>query len=1423
VAIILLVVFILGFGIYCTGNMAINLLPDINVPMVCVQVIYPGASAASVESDVTEKLEDGLTAIAGVTDVDSYSYDNLSAVVLSFDYGTDTKEKKSDISTKLNSITLPDGCTTSVYEIDLNSQALAVLSVTGKESADDTLAKAEKLKSSLTSIDGVESVEILGGGDKIIKITPYVGTELISLLLVQTLSYGSLDIPLGNLTVDGAEVQVRNNSDVSSVEDIKNSPVNIPSSFVTLLASVNQVMDYYEDSTTEDLIALRDDLADGVQQVLADLDKMSYDEVNKLAVLKTYMNIASTYTADQLTTFKTSRYYSEIYKRVEGKTDDELADIADDINEQYPNLSFTISPDLLKVVRDGRLDDIITYRTWLESTDDYRAKNKENEYYELTDDDYLVLARSQTLDVRTFDENDEVKESVPTLVGMNVYPADEFDDVQVKQNIAFARKTSATGLATIGDKKKEAEEKGETYNPTDEECALLFTATDLSEEHPIVMSSMFMAFVRSPHYESNMEILINNREGYGTPISAKDFNDLHNALALEDVMEITLSEKLIGFMRDEDTDFTKLTTASDGSQVYVVPLSKIADVESTEEFSSYAYYYGGQMNITKGIIIKIYKTNGANSSAVVEKVKSIYTEMSKEEGFNVEVNLLDDQSEFISDSISNVLVSMLIGGLLAVIIIFIFLKKVKPSIIISVTMPLSVLAALICMYAMGITLNMVSLGGLAVGIGMLVDNSIVVIEAITKHRENGKTAYRAAVDGVCEVGGALIGSTITTVCVFIPIIFSGGLTGEIFTDLSWAVIFSLTFSLIIAVSVIPTLYSLLNGGDKQMLKASATVTPLEELAASAPEESVEKANDEVGSETGNAAGSETSNAVGGEENLRGKGKAKAFFNKLKQPTIMRGIDKVYRMVLPKVLSKKVVTVCAAVVIFAASAFMVTLTGTEFLPSIDKGQIEVNMSYGANAQIDEVQEDVVKFAEAIKENIPNIDYMSVSVGKNGLLALTDTGIITVQLTTNRHTDNVVNDIRSLAKTSGISGTVTVSEVDGVIASLMSGSSGISVSIMGEDADTLSVIAKEITARLEADEADGFTDVKNSLTEKSTQYRLEFDRLAIANYGLDYSTLVTTLRVGIASYTAATAEIDGQSYSLNVQFDGSVFGEDDLPAKDKLADFIVGYDGTTAIHLKDILVKSEESDEYGIIVEKTDACIRRSNGLSTVTITAQNTKLDDGSASDKLHAIAQAVLSEGGYSDYSFKSSGVSAYLDDAFEGLAVALVISFFLLYAVMAIQFSSFLKPIIIMTSIPFCFTGGFLALVITGTSLNVVSFIGLIMLMGVIVNNAIVMLEKIKQLHDEGMPHYTAVQEACYERLRPILMTTLTTILALIPLAIGVGKGSELMQPLGIVVIGGLLIGTLVTLALVPAVYCIFNRLSAQHPNGKKVEKTKE
>lgn len=1125
VAIVLCTVFVLAFGIYCTAKMPLNLLPDINVPVVCVQTIYAGANAQSVEKDVTQKLEDGLSGLSGITSVTSYSYDNLSAVVLYFDYGTDTDGIKTEIREKLSGVALPDGVTSDVYDIDLNAQPLATLSVTSTDGFNDeqklrsAYEAAKSLSASISAVSGVESVSIKGGATENIAVTPFAGLELLTPLIVQAFSYGQLDLPLGSVTESGGSVQIRNNTDVKCYDDILNTPLTLPAQIVTLLKTVKA-------------------------GIFAECANMGYD---------------------------------------------------------------------------------------------------------LTDADTLK-----------------------TFTGNPLY------------------------LAAIVQKLRENELAG-----------------------ALVFSVELVRFILLSDFE--------------TPASSGG------------------------------------AITSDGGMT--VKTGDIARVERSDDYSSYVYYADGRAQLVKGTVIEVYKSNGANSSAVVDSVKSLYSAFLKNGGreSGISVTLLDDQSEFISDSISNVLVSMLIGGVLAIAVIFLFLKKVRTSLIVAITMPLSVLAALICLYVMGITLNMVSLGGLAVGIGMLVDNSIVVIESISKHRDMGKSAFEAAVDGTAEVGGALFGSTLTTVCVFIPIIFSGGLTGEIFTDLSWAVIFSLAFSLIVALTAIPAFYAMFNG-KKRMLKGSALAPSLpdkkgeEPVAVSEPQ--TEKAAD--------AAVAESS--------------AKSV--KKKRRSVMESITEFYGRILPKILSKKLVTLLVAVVVFGASVGLLFVTGTEFLPSIDKGQVEVTMSFGADAQLDKVERGAFDFAEAMQESIDGIDYMSVSVGKNGLLALTDTAVITVQMKKAGNTKKTVKTIRALAEKDSFGGSVRVREIDGIVAALTSGSAGLSVTIKGEDISTLAEISGKITQKLKDS---GFKDVTDTSVASAKEYDLKFDRYRMEQLGLDYQTLVLTLRIGIASHTACTVTIDGNTYNLKVSFaDGVVTG------RESLENFVVGASGTSVIKLKDICEITETNAE---------TCITRSDGKRMITLSADLPDTDTGAASRKMQDIASGVLKD--YKGYEFETSGVSGYLSDAFGGLAVALVISLFLLYAVMAVQFGSALKPLIIMASIPFCFTGGFVALVITGTTLNVVSFIGLIMLMGVVVNNAIVMLEKIKQLVSDGMEHYTAVVEACKVRLRPIFMTTLTTVLALIPMAIGVGRGSELMQPLGIVVIGGLLLGTLVTLLIVPALYCAVNRVA--------------
>ncbi len=830
------------------------------------------------------------------------------------------------------------------------------------------------------------------------------------------------------------------------------------------------------------------------------------------------------------------------------------------------------------------------------------------------------------------------------------------------------------------------------------------------------------------------------------------------------------------------------------------------------DYDAYAFYDGKQ-----GVKLSVFASQDANAADVVSAVKE---KIAGAGGEGLTVVLTDDRSEFINDSVGNVLVSMLIGGVIAILVIFLFLKKVKPSLIISVTMPLSVLAALLLLFVMGITLNMVSLGGLAVGIGMLVDNSIVVIEAITKRREAGDRPFRAAVNGTAEVAGALVGSTLTTICVFIPILFVGGLCAEIFTDLAWAVIWSLAFSLLVALTVIPTLYALFSP-DRKLLTGSAlaaraalgedNAAPETRAAESSGEKTAAAVADERAEESG-AADEVKARADKGES-----GKA-AGKKRRSHDRIMTATANFYGRLIPAALRHKTVIILVMAALFIASFGLALTAGTEFLPSVDRGQIQVDLTYDAGTDLGEAQSDAELLSGRLKE-LGGVDGVSVSVGVQGLLAFDNTGVISI--TTSGDTTELTQTVRELVRSVRAEGlmphtsSAAVSEIDGIVESLTGGMSDISVTVRGEDPSKLSEISAIVTEITSGEKytSAGFENVSAGETDSLvTEYEVHFDHSKLAAAGIDYATAVLTLRVGLAGQTAATATVDGVDAQVNVSFASGA-----LTSREDLENFALS------------VTADGERITLGSVstIEETTArtVIRKEDGLYAVTLTAEVYGLDSGTAGEMLENAAKEALSRtdpatgdtyanGGYICV---TSGVAEYLSNAFGGLYVALAVSFFLLFGVMAAQFRSVVKPLIIMCAVPFSFTGAFVALAVTGMTLNVVSLVGIIMLMGVIVNNAIVMLEKIAQLHAEGMSHYDAVVEGCRIRLRPILMTTLTTVLALIPLALGLGSGGELMQPLGITVMGGLIIGTIVTLVLIPCIYCGVHGISAARPDGRK------
>lgn len=832
---------------------------------------------------------------------------------------------------------------------------------------------------------------------------------------------------------------------------------------------------------------------------------------------------------------------------------------------------------------------------------------------------------------------------------------------------------------------------------------------------------------------------------------ASDYEELLNDLKID--LPLTVSDELISFIMQTAIPMDKEATA-EGNVNLNVKISDVATVETVTTYPTKSYYNG-----SASVTLQVYGISGANTTAISEAVKQ---ELEKNNNLSSEIILLDDQAKFINDSIENVISSMLIGGVLAIIVIFLFLKKVRTSLIIGITMPFSILCTLICLYFMGITLNMVTLGGLAVGIGMLVDNSIVLIESITFERDKGKTAFQAAVDGTKPVAGSLLASTLTSICVFFPILFTTGLTEMIFADLSWSVIFSLTFSLIVALTVIPTLYCLIYN-EKHVLTGKI----FEKAKNSINEKKAKKQTEK---------------------------NTKAPENAQKRQKLSARAMGVYESFLRKCLKVRWLVLGIAVVVFAGSMTLAFLTGTEFLPSVDQKTIEIKIDFDASDNLETCEQQTMAVYDELLTSIPNIQHLSVNVGKNGLASTHPTGAIRLILNEKaKDTTLVLDDVRAITDKHELN--VTVTEVDGVLAALMSGIGGISnvsVSISGDNVDTLKEISNKVRARA-LTEKTYFKSVTDNLTDQILEYKISIDKMKCLELGIDYTVAIATLRVGIAGHTACTAEINGEKIDVTVSFAEGTINE----YYKGIENVVIGAGTNGTVTLKDVAT---------ITPEYTRTVIKKENGKNVMTLSVESSGIDNGTASKEFSKIVSEVLTE--YDGYQFQESGVNHYLSEVFDGLTVSLLISFLLLFAVMACQFESLSKPFIVIFAIPFSFTGGFLGLTLSGVTLNVVSFVGLIMLMGVAVNDAIVLIDKIGQLEEEGLSRTEAIVLGAKSRMRAIWMTTLTTVLALIPLALAIGSGAELMQPLAVVVIGGLTLCTFVTLVIIPVMYAIVKRL---------------
>ncbi|MGD9677927.1 MAG: efflux RND transporter permease subunit [Vulcanibacillus sp.] len=742
-----------------------------------------------------------------------------------------------------------------------------------------------------------------------------------------------------------------------------------------------------------------------------------------------------------------------------------------------------------------------------------------------------------------------------------------------------------------------------------------------------------------------------------------------------------------------------------------------------------------KVNGEPSLIFDISKKADANTIQVADEVYKAIEDIKELLPEEVEIDVVYDLSTFIRDSIDNVVLNLVIGGGLATLILYLFLRSVRTTLIIAITMPIAVIATFNLIYFAGETLNLLTLGGLALGIGMMVDSSIVILENIYRYREEGYSRIEAAKTGSAEVASAVIASAITTVAVFLPVVFVKGLASELFRPMAITISFALIVSLIAALTLVPML--------------SANLSRDNEI-----------------------------------EEIKGK---------RKEPGVKKGLGKFfgaiypgYKKILAWSLNHRLIVVITTVVLIYGSYLLVPFVGTEFLPEMDQGEINIDITLPEGTIIGETEKVIDQIVEYLGQ-IEEVETIFTSAGSGGSFSMgggsSNIGNLYLRLKPladrTRGTDEIMDDIRSF--TDMIPGPKI--EVTQMQSGGFTSESSVSVKISGEDLNILSGLADEVKSQVE--KVEGTRNITTSFEEGKPEMQIIIDREKAAMYGLTYNEILSTVRTGFSGQLATRIRYEGQEINVIVtlpkEYKQDMSQIEDIP--------IMLHNGTS-IKLRDV---AELTQAQGF------AQINHEDQKRQVSVEGDIIGRDLGSITTDIENNLKNINVPDGYV---IKTGGQAEEMMESFDSLKYALILSVFLVYMVMAVQFEAITHPLTIMFSIPASFIGIIFGLVVTGRTLNVSTFIGIIMLVGIVVNNAIVLVDYINILRERGRDRREAILEAGPARLRPILMTTLTTVLALIPLTLGLGEGAELQAPFATVVVFGLSFSTLVTLVLVPVMY---------------------
>ncbi|MCQ2074691.1 MAG: efflux RND transporter permease subunit [Bacteroidaceae bacterium] len=733
-----------------------------------------------------------------------------------------------------------------------------------------------------------------------------------------------------------------------------------------------------------------------------------------------------------------------------------------------------------------------------------------------------------------------------------------------------------------------------------------------------------------------------------------------------------------------------------------------------------------RVNGKRSIGISVFKEMDYNTIKAVEGVRTGIDKICKSlPGY--EIKVISDQATFINNSIGEVKNSALLGILLAVVVLFVFLRRVGTTLIVAVSIPVSIIATFSLMYFGGLTVNILTLGGLALGAGMLVDNSIVVIESIFRNQERGLSVRDAAVTGTSEVAGAVTASTLTTIVVFLPIVYLHGATGELFKDEAWTVTFSLISSLFVAILVIPTLYERLFGRRK-----AVCVTNVNSL------------------------------------NING-----------------------YGSFLKKLVKKRWLVIACSLALVVGTLFLLPFIGTEFMPKADDNTVNVKVRLAEGTSIERTSSTLESLENLVFDMTGDtacVIYTHIGPGassQNMDFQGENTAMMKIRLSkASLLTPDLLTEVLA-DYTNGMEGMeLSFTQDDNSLNSMIgTRDAPLVVEIKGDDLDMLSVLTGKV--RSAVDSIGCLYNIESSLAGGAPEIIITVDRALAGMNNINISTVITQIQQHLTGREAGQMEYKGDMRDISIKVPGV--------SLDELGSMVItsGQKDFRLIELAQITESTAPKEVHRI----------NQNRVTRVTADIDGSVSLDKAAQLTREAVSGIDLPQ----NYTINVTGEEERRAESMNSLLLALVLSIILVYMVMASQFESLLHPFTILLTIPLALVGSVLLFLITGTTVNIMGVIGMVMLVGIAVNSSIILVDRIGQLRESGLSMTDAIAEAGQQRIRPILMTSLTTILALVPMALGIGEGASLSSPMAVAVIGGLTTSTLLSLIVIPCVYYVF------------------